>query len=315
MKIGLVFAGGGARGAYQIGVWKAFIELGIDKYISAVSGTSIGALNSVMFLSGNIELAERVWLNISKEKILPTSNFDLLKRGTLIAIGNKNMKFIKKYIPTVLEQGNISRSGLLEILDNYIDFDTILKNEKSCYVTCSKMPELTPRYFRLNDYDISTVKEILLATSAIPMIYESEEIHENRYLDGGMTDNTPIQPLYGEGCDIIIVVNLNKNFVIDRHLFPKTKIIEISPRNITDSVSETLDFNVPNIKRKIGEGYMETFELLEPIMEIANYKREQAPKETIINIGRDLLVKSKLIFNKKTLEKDDTTKNKEHING
>ena len=130
-----------------------------------------------------------------------------------------------------------------------------------------------------------------------------------------MADNTPIQPLYGEGCDTIIVVNLNKNFVIDRHLFPKTKIIEISPRNITDSVSETLDFNASNIKRKIGEGYMETFELLEPIMEIANYKREQAPKEAIINIGKDLLVKSKLIFNKKTLEKDEASKNKEDING
>ena len=71
MKIGLVLAGGGARGAYQIGVWKALIELGIDKYINAVSGTSIGDLNAVMFMEGQYELAEQFWLNVTKEQILP----------------------------------------------------------------------------------------------------------------------------------------------------------------------------------------------------------------------------------------------------
>ena len=54
MKIGLVLAGGGARGAYQIGVWKALIELGIDKYIKVVSGTSIGAVNAMLFNKGHM---------------------------------------------------------------------------------------------------------------------------------------------------------------------------------------------------------------------------------------------------------------------
>ena len=58
MKIGLVLAGGGARGTYQIGVWKALIELGIDKYIKVVSGTSIGAVNAMLFQQGAYDMAE-----------------------------------------------------------------------------------------------------------------------------------------------------------------------------------------------------------------------------------------------------------------
>ena len=41
---GLVFAGGGGKGAYQIGVWRALRRLGLDKRISVVSGTSVGAI-------------------------------------------------------------------------------------------------------------------------------------------------------------------------------------------------------------------------------------------------------------------------------
>lgn len=49
LKLGLVFAGGGGKGAYQIGVWKALIEKGLDKYVTCISGTSIGGLNSALF--------------------------------------------------------------------------------------------------------------------------------------------------------------------------------------------------------------------------------------------------------------------------
>lgn len=45
---GLVFCGGGGRGAYQIGVWQALRERGLDKYTAAVSGASVGALNAAL---------------------------------------------------------------------------------------------------------------------------------------------------------------------------------------------------------------------------------------------------------------------------
>lgn len=50
--IGLVFAGGGGKGAYQIGVWRAVRELQLEQHIAVVAGTSVGALNGALFLKG-----------------------------------------------------------------------------------------------------------------------------------------------------------------------------------------------------------------------------------------------------------------------
>lgn len=50
---------------------------------------------------------------------MPTDNFDLVKRGGLLSIGTKNLNFIKKHIVSVLSQRNLSRDGLLEIVDEY----------------------------------------------------------------------------------------------------------------------------------------------------------------------------------------------------
>lgn len=68
MKYGLVLGGGGVRGAYQIGVWKALKEIGIE--ISAVSGTSIGALNSALIAQGEYDIAYKLWKEISIEKVV-----------------------------------------------------------------------------------------------------------------------------------------------------------------------------------------------------------------------------------------------------
>ena len=58
----LILAGGGAKGAYQIGVWKALKELKIK--INAVIGNSVGALNGAFIAQNDIDKAIRLWKNI-----------------------------------------------------------------------------------------------------------------------------------------------------------------------------------------------------------------------------------------------------------
>lgn len=271
MRIGMVMAGGGARGAYQIGVWKALEQLKVAKHIKVISGTSIGALNAILFVQGNLELAEELWYNISKERILPTDGKDLFTRSFLLSVGAKSLNFIKKYVPKALEAGSISRSGLIEIIDNYLDFDKILKSDITCYAACTEVEGLSPKYFRINDYDKQEIKNILLATSALPMIYESAEVSYNKYLDGGMADNVPVQPVYGEGCDIIIVVNLAKLVYVNKRLYPNTKFIEINPTVIEDGlVDGVLDFSPENSRRRSNQGYEDTMELFSPFIELFN---------------------------------------------
>jgi len=47
--IGLVLAGGGAKGGYQIGVWRTLREMGIDRLVTGVAGASVGAINAALF--------------------------------------------------------------------------------------------------------------------------------------------------------------------------------------------------------------------------------------------------------------------------
>ena len=67
-EYGLVLEGGGAKGAYQIGAWKALKEAGVK--LKGIAGTSVGALNGALICMNDIEAAERLWKNISYSQIM-----------------------------------------------------------------------------------------------------------------------------------------------------------------------------------------------------------------------------------------------------
>ena len=67
-EYGLVLEGGGARGAYQIGAWKALKEAGIS--IKGIAGTSVGALNGALVCMDDLKRAEEIWDNISYSRIM-----------------------------------------------------------------------------------------------------------------------------------------------------------------------------------------------------------------------------------------------------
>ena len=69
MKIGLVFAGGGGKGGYEIGVWKYLHEIGLDKKISVISGTSVGGLNAALVSCVTCDVAEHIWTTEINDKM------------------------------------------------------------------------------------------------------------------------------------------------------------------------------------------------------------------------------------------------------
>ena len=107
MKIGLVLAGGGGKGAYELGVWKALKELNLAQYISVFSGTSIGAFNSVLFAMDDMKKADELWEEVTMDKLVPISKGELIKRGIGLYIGGKNLQLAKKFLTDKLEHGAI----------------------------------------------------------------------------------------------------------------------------------------------------------------------------------------------------------------
>ena len=285
MKIGLVLAGGGGKGAYELGVWKALDELKLTKYITVFSGTSIGAFNSVLFAMNDMKKADELWEEVTMDKLVPISKSELIKRGIGLYIGGKNLQLAKKFLNYKLEHGAIANDGAIEVVEKYLDFNKIKENNKICYAACTKLSDFSAKYFKINEFDEETGKKIVLASASLPLIYDCTEVLGEKYIDGGIADNIPIQPVYGENCNIIIVVLLSKEAQVDRTLYPNSKLIVISPENLDENtITGTLNLNTDAKRIRIIEGYNDTINKLEPIKELFEYisKEEEQRKNPIL---------------------------------
>ena len=280
MKIGLVLSGGGGKGAYELGVWKALDELGLAKYISVFSGTSIGAFNAILFAMNDMENADKLWEEVTMDKLVPISKTELFKRGIGLYLGGKNPQLAKKFLTEKLEHGAISNDGAREVINKYLDCDKVKENKKICYAACTQLPNYNVKYFKINDYDKELGSSIILASASLPLIYDSTERLGEKFIDGGIADNTPIQPVYGENCDVIIVVLLSKDSIVDRSLYPNAKLIIISPENLDENtITGTLNLDGEAKKKRIIEGYKDTVNKLEPVMELIRFMNSKNEEE------------------------------------
>ncbi len=271
--LGIVLDGGGGRGAYQIGVWKYLKESKLYNSISAISGTSVGGLNSCLFALDEYNLAETIWTQKIQDKIL-SIDIDIKEICGKIALQFGIQNFVPgasiiSFFTMLSTRGYFSRKGLIEIIDEYIDLNELSKMEFPIYATCVELPLFETRYFKLNGYDTETIKKILLATSAIPIIFPKEEIEGKYYYDGGIKDNSPITPLYEEGCTDIIVIHLKADEILkDRR--EGVNIYEICPQeDLGNFFKGTLDFSTEGAYRRIEQGYRDAKEILSPVVDIA----------------------------------------------
>ncbi|WP_300711764.1 patatin-like phospholipase family protein [uncultured Brachyspira sp.] len=257
-KLGLVLGGGGGLGSYQIGVWKALREYGIDKNIKAVSGTSVGVLNACLFAQNNYDVAEYIWTNEIEDKILSKKKI------------NKNNSFISS-------NGIFSREGLIEIIEKYLNIDIISNYKYPIYAAAVNLKKVNVQYFKLNGKTDKEIKEIMMATSAIPLIFGRQTIEGINYVDGGVEilngNNLPLKPLYEENCDEIIAINLYKDSIIEKS--SRCKVYEIVPSNdIGDFFSGAMDFSLSGAKMRIKEGYNDAKNMLEQIFKMGRTQIE-----------------------------------------
>lgn len=234
--IGLVLSGGGGKGAYQVGVLKALAENGLLDDVTAVSGASIGAVNAMLYAMEDIELMYKAWEEIEMETIFDV-NLEMLSQN--------------RYY--------FSRDEMLSMISKYIDFEKIKSGKYTIYNSIAKIvpgqEAMEVEYRRLQDYDEETIKKILLASTALPIIYEAVEIDGNYYRDGGICDNTPIQPLYDAGIRQFIVIGLSRG-TYDFSKWPDADFILINPsQDIGSSILGTINFTDYAIEYREMLGY------------------------------------------------------------
>ena len=170
---GIVFCGGGGKGAYQIGVWKWLAEHRFLEKITGISGASVGALNSVLFVSGDYEKACSVWDGIVSNDIIEEKNGItplFQKQKSLERIMQKNTTDAdwekicqtEKMIYSALTGVN-SYFPIIDLTE-YLKYGVAvaeknIRNEYYCWASRSK----------------EEITEIVLASAAIPGVKKSRE--------------------------------------------------------------------------------------------------------------------------------------------
>lgn len=279
LKVGLVLAGGGTKGAYQAGVMQALWDLDLINNITVVSGVSIGTLNALMLCMKNRELIDQSWKSLNYQKIATKSEgFKLSDVGEiikLIATGHKPDEIAETIDLSAL--GLISQKGIRDYIEEFVDMPTLKNTNIDLYSCAYNIHDGYPEYFKLNDYNEEEIIDISIASCAVPYVFTPVTFKGKQYADGGINnplyslanaDNVPIAPLMNHECDLIIVVHLTYTDKIDLTKYPQARIIEIYPSVPLEILngSGTLNFNQSAIKERIEIGYRDGVVILAPML-------------------------------------------------
>jgi len=173
----LVLSGGGAKGAYEAGVAAAFMERGLP--IRLVAGSSAGALNAAMIVSGRADRLETMWRGVTREQIY-TLRTPVILAGflpgwlTLLVLNETSSLF--------------DPAPLRQLITSALDFDAIRASPVRLLVTATDLAGREKRVF-----DNRTVTaDALMAASAVPGLFPPVEVDGALLVDGGLTGRAPV---------------------------------------------------------------------------------------------------------------------------
>lgn len=251
----LCLGGGGGKGAYQIGVFQALYEYGLYKNIHAVSGASIGSLNGLLFIMGDPYTAEKCWKEINQLSLFEYDS-DLIFNG----------------VP-----GFASVDYMIQLVNKYIDFNHFYQSGIDLYLGVTEVAtpkqvgandRKRPLYIKANKLPKNEIETLLSASSAMPHIYEAVSYQGMSLVDGGVTDNIPVKPLYDSGSRHIILVGLNPEAKKNLSDYPDAEFLEIYPSvHLGDTLEGTLNFTKDAIHLRIKLGYRDAMRALKVYFE------------------------------------------------
>lgn len=245
-EYGLVLAGGGTKGAYQVGVWKALKELNIN--VRAIAGASIGALNGALILQNDLDKMLELYDNVLiKDIIKLTDEVDATK--DLFDIKN-----IGKILSDFISNKGLENEPLKETINKYIDVEKIYSSDIDFGLITYSLKNKMPLQLFKNEIPKKEMVNFLLASSCFP-IFKAQKIGEMEFVDGGVYDNIPINMLIKKGYKNIIVVNI-KGLGLNRKTADKNVYLKIiSPK---ENLGGTFEFNKLRMKNNIMLGYLDT---------------------------------------------------------
>lgn len=235
--VGWVFSGGGAKGAFEIGVASALARA--EMMPNVIIGTSVGALNAAALAKGDINNAGKIWQEISNDKVYTTKVTKIILKGLaqiLDWLGAKNPVKIKSILdnsplrklvhkeidPKVITGPNppveimLGATALNNGKEGVYATPRLFENLKESYADSdiNKLFKLTPENF----------EDAVIASSAFPVVFPALQIDDELFVDGGAGNNTPAR----NGVDALFAINsdLKEGLLFVVMLDPQKKVDE-----------------------------------------------------------------------------------------
>ncbi|NLC66473.1 MAG: patatin-like phospholipase family protein [Clostridium sp.] len=228
---GLALAGGGSRGSYELGVYKALLELEIP--IGAIIGTSIGAINAAAFLMDDLDKFEKIWKNADKDSIIDVKDIDLQK---------------------IIKQRGFDNKSIMNLLKEVLDEKTIRDNPIDLGIVTYNVSKLEPVVLFKENIPEGYLIDYIAASANHPTL-ERLKIDGDKFIDGAVYDNIPVKPLFEKGYEDIIAVDLGTITTRFRDITGPFNLIEIKHNG---DLGSTLFPDPRTNKRNIEFGYLDT---------------------------------------------------------
>jgi len=249
--LGLILSGGGARGAYQIGVWKAMKEVKVDRLIKKVYGTSVGAINGAAFAQGDFALAEALWKELHYSRVF--HDFD-----EIAASAEYKPRAIYRVIVNLIKEKGFNVDPLKELLYEYLDEDVIRKSPIDFGLVVFDVSTLKRKYLKKEDIPKGELIDYVIASATFPL-FKAHYIDGVRYLDGGLSDNRPFRFFRD---DETIKQAICIDLTTARHFYVKDggrKDLKANYIKASKLLGSPLAFDLKKIERNMRLGYNDFF--------------------------------------------------------
>ena len=253
---GLVLEGGGTKGAYHIGAYKALRELGIE--FNGVAGTSIGALNGAFIVQNNIKMMEDIWENYDYTSFMDIDE-ETYEKYKNVDFTPKNLNILIDLMNKARKNQGIDITPLKKLLEENIDEEAIRNSNKDFgIVTVHWDKKINPHPLYIEDIPKGKLADYLIASASMP-IFNLEKIDDKLFLDGMFSDNMPIKLLVEKNYNDIVVIRLMTDFIgnmnIQKFIDKGINVKVIMP---SEPLGGSLNKDKDSVEKNIRLGYLDT---------------------------------------------------------
>lgn len=237
----VVLSGGGSKGSYEIGVWKALRRLHI-KY-DIVTGTSAGALNGALMVQREYHKAVRIWKKLNMQLLFGED-----------ANIKSNKEILRLFEKEFLKNGGIDVKKIEDIIEEALNTKKFFASRIDYGLVTLNVKQKKPVFLSKKKMKEEKLASYLMASASCFPAFQMKKIDNDKYMDGGVIDNLPINLAIDLGADEVIAVDLNAPGV-KLPVKKKIKITTIKPNN---ELSFFLNFNEQEAERNMIFGYNDT---------------------------------------------------------